>query len=135
MPYLTVMETLMFYAHIRLPPSMTMSEKRKQVERTIAKLGLEHCRNTLIGNASVRGISGGEKRRVSIAVELIKDPQVLFLDEPTSGLDAKTSLTVMQTLHTLAHKHNHSTCGGGALRRIAQANNARSDSVHHPPAA
>jgi len=107
MPYLTVMETLMFYAHIRLPPSMTMSEKRKQVERTIAKLGLEHCRNTLIGNASVRGISGGEKRRVSIAVELIKDPQVLFLDEPTSGLDAKTSLTVMQTLHTLAHKHNH----------------------------
>ena len=64
--------------------------------------------NTMIGNDFKRGISGGEKRRVSIAIELLKNPAVLFLDEPTSGLDSKTALSLMTTLSELAHDYNHS---------------------------
>ena len=64
--------------------------------------------DTKIGNDFKRGISGGEKRRVSIAIELLKNPAVLFLDEPTSGLDSKTALSLILTLSELVHEYNHS---------------------------
>ncbi len=56
------------------------------MDRIIAKMNLEKCANTVIGNASQRGISGGQAKRVNIAVSIITDPLVLYLDEPTSGL-------------------------------------------------
>jgi len=70
----------------------------------LAELGLLGCKDTLIGNEAVRGVSGGEKRRVSIGVHLIDNPMLVFLDEPTSGLDSFQALAVMDTLKTMAAK-------------------------------
>lgn len=61
-------------------------------------LGLQACRNTLIGGYLRKGISGGERKRTSIGYELITNPSVLLLDEPTSGLDSSTSLRIVRML-------------------------------------
>ncbi|XLR28418.1 hypothetical protein HN51_041748 [Arachis hypogaea] len=66
---------------------MAPSDKEALVESTIMAMGLQDCADTVIGNWHLRGISGGEKRRVSIALEILMRPRLLFLDEPTSGLD------------------------------------------------
>lgn len=84
---LTVRETIWYSARLRLPDKMSRSDKRALVESTIVAMGLQDCADTVIGNWHLRGISGGEKRRVSIAVEILMRPRLLFLDEPTSGLD------------------------------------------------
>ena len=84
---LTVRETITYSARLRLPDKMAWSEKRALVESTIVEMGLQECADTVIGNWHLRGISGGEKRRVSIALEILTRPRLLFLDEPTSGLD------------------------------------------------
>lgn len=84
---LTVRETIAYSAQLRLPDNMAWEEKRDLVEGTIIEMGLQDCADTVIGNWHLRGVSGGEKRRVSIAVEILMRPRLLFLDEPTSGLD------------------------------------------------
>ena len=68
--------------------------------------GLEECANTLIGSETegIKGISGGQKRRLSVGTELVTNPRVLVLDEPTSGLDSEIALTIMTTLKELASK-------------------------------
>lgn len=66
---------------------MPREEKQALVEGTIIEMGLQDCADTVVGNWHLRGISGGEKRRVSIALEILMRPRLLFLDEPTSGLD------------------------------------------------
>lgn len=99
---LTVRETLLFSAELRLPESVSSVEKGRIVEQTIRSLGLSHVANSRIGGNGIRGISGGEKRRVSIGVELVTSPSVLFLDEPTSGLDSYNAFMVVQTLASLA---------------------------------
>ncbi|XP_038693212.1 ABC transporter G family member 15-like isoform X2 [Tripterygium wilfordii] len=99
---LTVKETLTYSAHLSLPSTMTMKERNKVVEDTITKMGLEYCADTRIGNRSSRGISSGEKRRLSISVQILKRPRVLFLDEPTSGLDSAAAFFVICTLRNIA---------------------------------
>lgn len=84
---LTVRETISYSARLRLPDKMSWSKKRALIESTIIEMGLQDCADTVIGNWHLRGISGGEKRRVSIALEILTRPRLLFLDEPTSGLD------------------------------------------------
>ncbi|KAK1286669.1 ABC transporter G family member 6 [Acorus calamus] len=84
-PMLTVEETLMFSAEFRLPRSLPKAEKKKRVQTLIERLGLQTAANTIIGDEGHRGVSGGERRRVSIGIDIIHDPIVLFLDEPTSG--------------------------------------------------
>jgi len=101
--YLTVFETLMLSAHFYLPNSYTQKDKIALVNAKIAELGLVKATETIIGNEKVRGVSGGERKRVSIAVQLLSDPAVLFLDEPTSGLDSFQSLAVMESLKNLAN--------------------------------
>lgn len=71
----------MYSARLRLPRNLTRAEKIERVNIVIAQLGLEGCRNTKIGDEQDRGISGGERKRVSIGIELVTDPQILFLDE------------------------------------------------------
>ncbi|GLJ40192.1 hypothetical protein SUGI_0824420 [Cryptomeria japonica] len=106
LPLLTVKETLMFSARFRLPPSLSKEEKEAKVESLLSELGLVHVSNTRIGDESIRGVSGGERRRVSIGVDVIHDPAVLLLDEPTSGLDSAAALNVVEMLHAMA-KNSH----------------------------
>lgn len=88
LPSLTVRETLHFAAGLRLPHFTSKNEKDKRAEEVLLKMGLKDCSNNLIGGGMVKGISSGEKRRVSIAIQVLTDPRILLLDEPTSGLDA-----------------------------------------------
>jgi len=99
---LSVRECLEYTALLRLPKSMTFAEKKARALEVIDDLGLTEAQNTLIGNWFLKGISGGQKRRVSIACELITHPTLLFLDEPTSGLDAASAYFVMATIRDLA---------------------------------
>lgn len=102
---LTVRETLMYSALLRLPQSMSMEAKRVRVQEVMQELGIDHLADRKIGVPGQRGISGGEKRRVSIAQELVTNPQILFLDEPTSGLDSFSAFVVVETLSRLAKNH------------------------------
>ncbi len=85
--FLTVKETLMLAANFYLPLKTSDADKERIVNTLISDLGLFKAANTRIGNEKVRGVSGGERKRTSIAVQLMSDPAILFLDEPTSGLD------------------------------------------------
>ena len=84
---LTVRETITYSAYLRLPTAMLREEKETIIESAILEMGLQDCADTPVGNWHLRGLSGGEKRRVSIALEILMRPRLLFLDEPTSGLD------------------------------------------------
>ncbi len=99
---LTVQECLEYTAYWRLPARMSALEKRDVVRYVLRLLDLEEIRDELIGDAITRGISGGQRKRVSIGMELVADPTILFLDEPTSGLDSSTSALVMARLKEIA---------------------------------
>jgi ABC-type multidrug transport system ATPase subunit len=99
---LTVRETLTYAALMRLPRSMPLKLKKKRVEDVMNELGITRIADSLIGIPGQRGISGGEKRRVSIGKELVTSPSLLFLDEPTSGLDSYNAGVVMESLQRLA---------------------------------
>ncbi|KAF3334032.1 ABC transporter G family member 6-like protein [Carex littledalei] len=101
-PMLTVEETLMFSAEFRLPRALPASKKKARVEALIDQLGLRSAANTIIGDEGHRGVSGGERRRVSIGTDIIHDPILLFLDEPTSGLDSTSAFMVVQVLKKIA---------------------------------
>lgn len=81
---LTVRETLEYAARLRLPSRMSWFEKQERIEKIIDELGLRKCEHTRIGSGSERGVSGGERKRLSIGVELVTDPRLLFLDEPVN---------------------------------------------------
>ncbi|XP_056147568.1 ATP-binding cassette sub-family G member 8 [Lampris incognitus] len=102
LPHLTVRETLVFVAKLRLPTHFTQAQRDKRVDDVIAELRLRQCAHTRVGNEYVRGVSGGERRRVSIAVQLLWNPGILILDEPTSGLDSFTAHNLVITLSRLA---------------------------------
>ncbi|CAA0843007.1 ABC transporter G family member 22 [Striga hermonthica] len=101
-PHLTVKETLTYAARLRLPKTLTKEEKDQRAMDVIYELGLESCQDTMIGGSFVRGVSGGERKRVCIGNEIIINPSLLFLDEPTSGLDSTTALRIVDTLHDIA---------------------------------
>ncbi|CAK9274523.1 unnamed protein product [Sphagnum jensenii] len=101
-PNLTVRETLMYAALLRLPNSLTRSQKISRAQDCIVDLGLERCQNTIIGGPFLRGISGGERKRVCIGHEILVDPSLLYLDEPTSGLDSTIALRIIQVIKSIA---------------------------------
>ncbi|EYU27464.1 hypothetical protein MIMGU_mgv1a002345mg [Erythranthe guttata] len=100
-PQLTVEETLVFAASLRLPSRMSVRQKYERVEMIVKELGLERCRHTRIGGGFIKGISGGERKRTSIGHEILVDPSLLLLDEPTSGLDSTSANRLLQILQDL----------------------------------
>ncbi|KAL7750097.1 hypothetical protein RI367_004612 [Sorochytrium milnesiophthora] len=104
LPYLTVRECLMFSVNVRLAESTPAATKAAIVESVMKQLGILEIADSRIGGSGSghRGISGGERRRVSIGIELVTSPAILFLDEPTSGLDSHNAHKLMQTLSLLA---------------------------------
>ncbi|KAK1245801.1 hypothetical protein MKX07_004870 [Trichoderma sp. CBMAI-0711] len=107
LPTLTVHETILNSALLRLPRDMGRAAKEQRVTEVEKELGIYHIRDSLIGSeeGNGRGISGGEKRRVGIACELVTSPSILFLDEPTSGLDAYNAYNVVECLVTMAKNY------------------------------
>nr|GMC74345.1 ABC transporter G family member 23 [Ipomoea batatas] len=101
LPLLTVRESLIFSSKFQLKNS-TPKEREERVERLMQELGLVHVGNNFVGDEEQRGISGGERKRVSIGIELIHDPSILLLDEPTSGLDSTSALQVIEMLSSMA---------------------------------
>ncbi|XP_014495292.1 ABC transporter G family member 15-like [Vigna radiata var. radiata] len=100
---LTVKETLTYAARLRLPSYTTRNEIEKVVTNVLAEMGLEDSAESRLGNWHLRGISTGEKRRLSIGIEILTQPHVMFLDEPTSGLDSAASFYVISSLSNIAH--------------------------------
>nr|GMD24487.1 ABC transporter G family member 15-like [Ipomoea batatas]GME18250.1 ABC transporter G family member 15-like [Ipomoea batatas] len=112
---LTIRETLTYSAQLRLPTNLKHHEV---VEAVISEMGLQDCADNLVGNWHLRGISGGEKKRLSIALEILTplQPRLLFLDEPTTGLDSAAAFFVVEVLKNLA--------GGGGRTVVC--------SIHQP---
>ncbi|KAG5179837.1 P-loop containing nucleoside triphosphate hydrolase protein [Tribonema minus] len=102
-PLLTVRETLQYAALLRIP-GLGRAQKKEVVEETIKALKLSACANTIVGDDRHRGVSGGEKRRVSIGVDIVHQPKIIFLDEPTSGLDSTTALQIVETLRAICQR-------------------------------
>lgn len=108
LPTLTVHETIEVSAFLRLPRNMSRAAKSQRVHEVEKELGIYHIRDQLIGSedgGNGRGVSGGERRRVAIACELVTSPSILFLDEPTSGLDAYNAYNVIECLLRLARRN------------------------------
>ncbi|NXF09903.1 ABCG2 protein, partial [Smithornis capensis] len=99
---LTVRENLTFSAALRLPKSVKEEEKKERVNQIIKELGLSKVADSKVGTQFTRGVSGGERKRTNIGMEIITDPAILFLDEPTTGLDASTANAVLLLLKRMA---------------------------------
>ena len=99
---MTVREAITMSARLRLPEDVPLAQKLERVEQVMQILHLEQCGDTVMGYSEASNISGGERKRVGIAMELVTNPSILFLDEPTSGLDTFTAYTVCRTLKDLA---------------------------------
>ena len=97
---MTVRECLDFAAKLKFKG--TEQQKMQRVDDIVKELRLNKCQNTKIGGPLIKGVSGGERKRTSIGVELITDPNLIFLDEPTTGLDSFTATSVIETLRALA---------------------------------
>ncbi|WVZ02532.1 hypothetical protein V8G54_023338 [Vigna mungo] len=95
---LTVEENLWFSARCRLPADLPKEEKVLVVERVIESLGLQAIRDSLVGTVEKRGISGGQRKRVNVGLEMVMEPSLLILDEPTSGLDSSSSQLLLRAL-------------------------------------
>ncbi|XP_032417811.1 broad substrate specificity ATP-binding cassette transporter ABCG2b isoform X1 [Xiphophorus hellerii] len=102
---LSVRENLLFSANLRLNPKhYSSADKQERVNSILQDLGLVDCANTKIGTEFLRGVSGGERKRCSIGMELITSPSLLFLDEPTTGLDSNTANCIIGLLHKLSRR-------------------------------
>ncbi|CAN6997652.1 unnamed protein product [Brassica rapa subsp. trilocularis] len=95
---LTVEENIWFHAKCRLPAGQSKGDKVLVVERVIDSLGLQAVRSCLVGTVEKRGISGGQRKRVNVGLEMVMEPSILFLDEPTSGLDSASSQLLLKAL-------------------------------------
>lgn len=102
MSHLTVRETLCYAAELGMGATLSKHERHAKVEEILDLIGLRECADVTVGSAENSGISGGQRRRVSIGTQLVIEPACLFLDEPTTGLDAVTAMSVVQTLEKVA---------------------------------
>eukprot|EP01082_Thalassiosira_pseudonana_P002987 g2424.t1 g2424 contig12:83459-85966(+) len=98
----TPREAIRFSAKLRLPRITTDDEIEELADKMLEELGLGECAGTMIGGSLVKGISGGERKRTSVGVELVTKPTLVFLDEPTSGLDSFSAMQVIKVLKKIA---------------------------------
>ncbi|KAJ3107721.1 ATP-binding cassette sub- G member 2 [Phlyctochytrium planicorne] len=113
---ITVKETLRYAARLRLPSNAyTLEEKYKRADDILKSLRLSKAADTPIGDGSIRGVSGGERKRTAIGQELVGNPEILFLDEPTSGLDSNSAISVMENV-----KNDAQTTGRIVISTIHQ---------------
>lgn len=101
-PHMTVRETLHFRVELEMGRALNRSQRELMVQDLMEQMRLTNVADTIVGNSKIRGISGGERKRLSVAVELIQSPSIIFLDEPTSGLDSTAATTLIQNLRDLA---------------------------------
>jgi len=107
---LSVRENLIFAGRFRLPHGTNLQQIKDLADDVMADLGLTRIADNIVGDVNRRGVSGGEKKRVSIGLELMANPSILFLDEPTSGLDASSAMLVMNGLKNLVEKKGVTVC-------------------------
>ena len=99
----TPREAIRFSAKLRLPRNTKESQLDKLTSRMLTELGLVSCADTIVGGELIKGISGGERKRTSVGVELVTKPALVFLDEPTSGLDSFSAVQLCQVLKKVAN--------------------------------
>eukprot|EP01036_Dinobryon_divergens_P038647 gene38647-50757_t len=109
-PTATPREALRFSASMRLPASTSQETIDGLVEDMLQELALEDCADTMIGGALIKGISGGQRKRTSVGIEVITQPSLLFLDEPTSGLDSFAAFNCIKLLQQLAEDNAAVLC-------------------------
>jgi ABC-type multidrug transport system ATPase subunit/ABC-type multidrug transport system permease subunit len=97
-PLLTVEDTLLFIANCYASPGAKLEDIKKKVDDVIDVLGLSECRSTIVGNSQIRGISGGQLKRVTIAESILSNARILCLDEITNGLDSSTAFLICKYL-------------------------------------
>lgn len=107
---ITVRENFIFSGKFRLPAGTPPEEIEDLADETMANLGLSRVMHSIVGSVNRRGVSGGEKKRVNIGLELMARPKIVFLDEPTSGLDSNSALLVMESLSSLAQTQGTTIC-------------------------
>jgi ABC-type multidrug transport system ATPase subunit len=115
--------------------AMPAAEKRQRVAKVLDELSLTRCADQRVGNVDRRGLSGGERKRASIALELLVNPSVLFVDEPTSGLDSKMAEDVVLTLKRLAQQGIDEATFTSHLRSVAKRPAPRQSPAPIAPAA
>ncbi len=104
-PELLVHESLYYSGRLRFSPDVTSDEVRREVDRVLTELDIQHIRDSRIGDALRRGISGGQRKRVNLGQELLtRSTRLLFLDEPTSGLDPRASQDIVRLVRQLADR-------------------------------
>jgi ABC-type multidrug transport system ATPase subunit len=107
---LTVRENFVYSGKFQLPRGTSSDDIEDLADATLASLGLSRVANSIVGDVHRRGVSGGEKKRVNIGLELMARPRALFLDEPTSGLDSSSALLVMESLRALVENQGVTVC-------------------------
>jgi ABC-type multidrug transport system ATPase subunit len=121
----TPRECIRFSAKMRLPRSTTDGELDQLTTRMLTELGLLSCADTLVGGPLIKGISGGERKRTSVGVELVTKPSMVFLDEPTSGLDSFSAVQCCEVLRKVAK------AGASVLFTIHQPSSEIFESFDH----
>jgi ABC-type multidrug transport system ATPase subunit len=133
-PLLTVRETFQLAHETSTPrppadaPAATLSEWESRVDSVIDVLGLRECESTVVGNVAIRGISGGQKKRVTVAEALLSNARVVVLDEATNGLDASTAFELVAFLGEWAR-----SVQGTVVTALQVRGKQRGDSRVEPP--